>query len=439
MMTDPMKKRLTMFTLMLFCLAAASAQNLKLLTVEEAVGIAMKNNFNLMVAQNNADIARINNTTGNAGMLPTVGLNGTDNYSLSNVSQKYVNGTTIEKTNGYTNSFNAAVALNWTLFDGTKMFITKNKLGQIEKLGEIQFRDMVQQSVYNVIVAYYNVVSQKQQLESINEVMAYNVERVKILQKSFDAGLGRKTDLLQAKIDLNVNRELEINQQTVIKTSKHNLNELLSRDPQTPFEVGDSIPLAYTPDAKDLLQKLYSMNTGVLSYQKQADIAALSTRELKTLYLPRLNFNAGYNFLQGNSNASQQLSNRSYGPVVGGSLIMPFYQAGNVSRQVKSAKILETSARLNLESIKLQVNTELQRSLTEFEDQQQLLKFERENYSLAKENLNISLERLRLGQTTALEVKQASESFGNCLGRLVVFKYNLKVAETRLKQLVAGL
>ncbi len=56
MMTDPMKKRLTMFTLMLFCLAAASAQNLKLLTVEEAVGIAMKNNFNLMVAQNNADL-----------------------------------------------------------------------------------------------------------------------------------------------------------------------------------------------------------------------------------------------------------------------------------------------------------------------------------------------------------------------------------------------
>ena len=222
MMTDPMKKRLTLFTLMLFCLAAASAQNAKLLTVEEAVGIAMKNNFDLMVAQNNADLARVNNTAGNAGMLPAVGLNGTDNYSLSNVSQKYVNGTTIEKTNGYTNSFNAAVALNWTLFDGTKMFVTKNKLGQIEKLGEIQFRDMVQQSMYNVIVAYYNVVSQKQQLESINEVMAYNVERVKILQKSFDAGLGRKTDLLQAKIDLNVNRELEINQQTVIKTSKHN-------------------------------------------------------------------------------------------------------------------------------------------------------------------------------------------------------------------------
>ena len=434
-----MKKRLFFYVGLLMCTSVTSAQNIKLLTVDEAVSIAMKNNYDILVAGNNADISRINNTLGNAGMLPSVSLNGTDNYSLSNVNQELVNGTTIERTNGYSNSFNAAVALNWTLFDGTKMFVTKNKLSQIEKLGDIQFRDMVQQSMYNVIVAYYDVVSQKQQLQSIDEVMAYNVERVKILQKSFDAGLGRKTDLLQAKIDLNVNKELEINQKTVIKNSKHTMNELLSRDPQTPFEVGDSIPLNYTPDAKDLLQKLYTNNTGVLSSGKQVDIARLNLGEYKTLYLPRLNFNAAYNFLQSNSNASQLLSNRSYGPQVGGSLIVPIYQAGNVSRQVKSARILAESVQIGLESIKLQVNTELQRALTEFEDQQQLLKFEKENYALAKENLNISLERLRLGQTTALEVRQASESFGNCLGRLVAFQYNLKVAETRLKQLVAGL
>ena len=434
-----MKKRLLFFVGLLMCISVTFAQDIKLLTVDEAVSIAMKNNYDILVARNNADIARINNTLGNAGMLPSVSLNGTDNYSLSNVNQELVNGTTIERTNGYSNSFNAAVALNWTLFDGTKMFVTKNKLGQIEKLGDIQFKDMVQQSMYSVIVAYYDVVSQKQQLQSINEVMAYNVERVKILQKSFDAGLGRKTDLLQAKIDLNVNKELEINQKTVIKNSKHTMNELLSRDPQTPFEIGDSIPLNYTPDAKDLLQKLYTNNTGVLYSGKQVDIARLSMKEFKTLYLPRLNINAAYNFLQSNSNASQLLSNRSYGPQLGGSLIVPIYQAGNVLRQVNSARIQAESAQIGLESIKLQVNTELQRALTEFEDQQQLLKFEKENYALAKENLNISLERLRLGQTTALEVRQASESFANCLGRLVAFQYNLKVAETKLKQLIAGL
>ena len=170
-----MKTKLLIFFVLLMWLQTSFAQDAKYLTVEEAISIAMKNNFDLMVARNTADIARTNNTAGNAGMLPGLALNGSDNYSLNNVNQKLSTGTILEKTNGYSNTLNAAMALNWTLFDGTKMFVTRKKLGEIEKLGEIQFRDLVQQSMYSVIVAYFNVVSQKQQLQSIKEVMAYNV------------------------------------------------------------------------------------------------------------------------------------------------------------------------------------------------------------------------------------------------------------------------
>ena len=74
-------------------------------------------------------------------------------------------------SNSGANSFNAGVELNWTLFDGGKMFITKNKLNEIQSLGEIEFKDQVLQTVFNVIVAYYEVVREKQQLVSINEVI----------------------------------------------------------------------------------------------------------------------------------------------------------------------------------------------------------------------------------------------------------------------------
>ncbi|MCX6259175.1 MAG: TolC family protein, partial [Bacteroidia bacterium] len=107
----------------------------------------------------------------------------------------------------HSNSFSAGVVLNWTLFDGGKMFITKSKLKEIEALGEIQFRDKVEQTTYDVIVAYYDVVRQKQELTSLNEVITYNLERVKLNQISFDAGLSPKTNLLQAQIDLNVYKE----------------------------------------------------------------------------------------------------------------------------------------------------------------------------------------------------------------------------------------
>lgn len=414
-----------------------SAQSL--LGVEDAVAIALKNNYDLSVAKNNAEIAKVNNTLGNAGILPYFQVTGTDNYSVNNVNMALSSGSTITSSAGTSNVFNAGAGLTWTLFDGTKMFITKNKLSQIEQLGDIQFRDMLQQTVYTVNVAFYTVVVQKQQLVAIRDVMAYSLERVRILQRGYEAGIAHKNDLLQAKIDLNVNREAEINQLNNIRNSKRALNRVIARDPETEFDVADTIPLNYQPDPVDLMNRLYSSNTSVLSFQKQVDVAKLSLGEFRTYLFPKLNFNASYNYYQSNSSASNVLENRTFGPQVGGSLTIPVYQAGNARRQINAAKIQLQSSQFNLENVKLQVNTNLKTALTDFDDQKTLLGIERENLVLAKDNLRISMERLRLGQTTALEVRQAQESYANSLARFYNFEFNMKVAETRLKQLVAGL
>jgi outer membrane protein TolC len=427
--------------LIVFCLlmSFSRTQGQVMLSLEDAVGIALKNNYDVSVARNNADLARVNNTLGNAGMLPYLQITGTDNYSLNNVNMNLSSGSTITSPSASSNVFNAGLGLSWTLFDGTKMFITKSKLSQIEQLGDIQFKDQVQQTVFDVTVAFFQVVVQKQELLAIRDVMAYSVERVRILQKGYEAGIAHKNDLLQAKIDLNVNKEAEINQIDNIRNSKRALNQVLARDPESEFDVADTIPLNWEPDPAELMKKLYTSNTSVLSFQKQNDIAGLSLKEYKTYYLPKLNLNASYNYYQSNSSASNVMSNRTYGPQVGGSLIIPLYQAGNVLRQVRSARIQLQSSQFNLENVKLAVNTQLKTALTDYEDQKTLLGLEKENLVLAKENLRISLERLRLGQTTALEVRQAQESYANSLARLYSFEFNVKVAETKLKQLVAGL
>ncbi|HVN57012.1 MAG TPA: TolC family protein [Bacteroidales bacterium] len=409
------------------------------ISAEDAVGIALKNNYDILVARNSSDISRINNTAGNAGMLPTVAVTTTDNYSYSNVDQKYSTGTTIQSPDAHANSLNSNLALNWTLFDGGKMFVTKNKLNEIQSLGDIQFRDQVQQTVYNVIVAYYDVVREKQQLASIEEVIKANQTMVNILQTSFGAGLSAKTNLLQSQIDLNVYRENAINQKAVIIASKRLLNQLLSRDPDTPVEVADSITLNYVPDREEFKRRLLTTNTSILMLQKEVDIAQLSIQELRAMLLPRLSMNAAFNYLYSNNSANNLTRNQTYGPQVGGTLTIPIFQAGNAVRQIKVSRVQLQTTQYDLESVKLQVTNSLQNSLTAFDYQLQLLEIEKSNSELAKENLSITMERLRLGQTTSLELHQAQESYVNSLTRLTNFKYFLKVAETKLKQIMSEL
>jgi outer membrane protein len=412
----------------------------KAITAQDAVSIALKYNYDILIARNSSSSDSINNTPGNAGMLPTVAINGSESYSTANkIQQKFSDGTSSTLTNANSNSVDANVGLNWTLFDGGKMFVTKRKLNEIQALGEIQFRDRVLQTEYDVILAYYDVVRQKQELASINEVITYNLERVKISQTAYDAGLSPKTNLLQAKIDLNVYQENAINQQSIIIASKRTLNQLLGRNADIQFDVMDSIPINYLVDKKELAQKLDSSNTSILAFKKQVDVSKLSLEEMNTLLFPKINFNAGYGLFQSNTPESNPVRSRTIGPSFGGTISIPIYQAGNAVRQIKIAKIQLQSDEFNLESIRLQMNQQLQNALTQFENQMNLLRIEKDNAILAKENLEISIQRLRYGETTSLEVSLAEGSFVDSLTRLISFEYYLKVAETKLKQLLARL
>ena len=429
-----LKTKISVFLLIVSIISVNAQQKL---SADEAVSIALKNNYDILVAKNSYDASRINNTPGNAGMLPGVTISAGGNIALSNVDQKYSDGTEGKYPGSHSNSLSSGIGLNWTLFDGGKMFVTKNKLNEIQSLGEIQFKGQVLQTENDVITAYYNVVRQSQQLVSIEEAINSVKVMVNILQTSFGAGLSPKTTLLQAEIDLNVYRENAINQQAVIIAAKRTLNQLLSRDPNTAFDVADSIPVGNLPGRDELIKKLYESNTSVMEFSKLVEIAKLSLRENKSQLLPRLLFNAGYNLSHSNNSIGSVSMNQSLGPQVGGTLSIPVFQSGNATRQIRTANLQLQSAEYNLESIKLSVNSELQNTLTSYENQLQMLGIEKTNLDLAKENLSITMERLRLGQTTSPELHQAQQSYVDSHTRFIDFEYNLKVAETKLKQLLA--
>jgi outer membrane protein len=426
-------------SLLLVIPACFTSFSQQVLTADDAVAIALKNNYDILVARNDAEVAKVNNTPGNAGMLPSIAVTGSDNYSLNSGYQKPAAGPATSFANVGSSAFAAGAVLNWTLFDGGRMFVTKKKLGEIESLGNIQFRARVLQTAYNVTVAYYDVVRQKQQLASIKEVLTYNQERVTILRTSFGAGLSPKTTFLQAQIDLNVYKENALAQQTVIRNAKRALNLLLCRDAEVEFEASDSIPLNYTPDKNQLVQKLNTANVDIQAFQKQVEVARQGLKEARTLLFPRISITAGYYGSQIENPAGSLPLNRAFGPQVGGAITVPLYQAGNAARQIAAAKLQLSSMENNLKSVTLNVASQLRNALDEFEIQRSLLQIEIDNDALAKENLDISMQRLRLGQSTSLELRQAQDSYEESRTRLLNIEYNLKVAETKLRQLIAEL
>src|SRR5665647_2222964 len=146
--------KLSLLSILIILVSSINAQ--QKLSIDDAISIALKANFDILVAKNDATIAKVNNTAGNAGMLPTLELTGSAVVGQNNVHQKLADGSENNNPNLSTTTLSAGTQLSWTLFDGGKMFVTKNKLNEIQALGEVQFKNKVLQTLYSVTAAYYD-------------------------------------------------------------------------------------------------------------------------------------------------------------------------------------------------------------------------------------------------------------------------------------------
>lgn len=432
-------KKITLLLNGLLLLHGLNAQTAdSLLTADEAVRLALANNFDIQIARADADIARLNNTRANAGMLPTINLVASDNATINGLQQQNLaDGRRIEAFGTIANTARAAVQLDWTLFDGRRMFIAQKRLSELEALGQLNLRASVQQTTAAVLLAYYDIVRGRQQERALAEVISLNEERLRIAEARLAAGMAAQTDALQARIDLNQRRGDLLAQQTATAAAKRALNRLLARDPALPFDVEESVAGVYTPDRAALLEKMSAQNPALLALQKSADVSALLVAETRTLTKPRITGLGELSAQRTDNGAGFLLNNTQAGLTVGAGLVLPLYTGGNLRRQEEVAKLQARQALVQMEAGRLDVAGALDDQLAFFQTQRQLLVLEEENVRTARENLLVSTERFRLGQTNSLETQTAQNSLEQALLRRNLALYNLKVGEIQLR-LLAG-
>lgn len=417
-----------------FLLPAATFAQEKL-SLQDAIGTALKNNYSILVAKNNAAINGNDNTAGNARMLPSVSAAAAISENNNDLKQNYTDGRVVDRSGVNSSSSNAGLTLNWILFDGFGMFVTKNKLSEIAARGEINYKIEIENTVESVIAAYFNVVQMQKLIDATHILIAIDSERVVIAQTRLDVGSGSRLELLQAKVDLNEQLSTLMKQQASLEEGKDNLNYLLSRKPGTPFTVSDSIVIAYQPSAETLRSNVQQNNLSILAVQKDQKISLLEMKEMKSLRFPVIDFSGGYGYTRTKSAAGFLLLNQSTGYNYGLSLRWNLFDGFNVNRQVKDAKLAYESSGFRLQDLQLQVSAQLEKALRDFSNNISMLSLEQENILLAKENLDVAYERFRSGLSNSLELKNAQLSFQNAESRLVQAQYASKLSETALMKL----
>lgn len=416
-----------------------TAQEKEFLTVNEAVSIALENNYQIKIVTNELEIDETSVNPGFAGMLPSVNAIANSNNSIQNISQTRSDGSSISQDDARNNSLNYGVELDWTIFDGLRMFARYDQLKEVKKLGEAELQQAILGTVSDVMVTYYDLIQQKRQLNALDSTLVISRQRVELANNRFSIGKASKLELLNAQVDENTDQTQYYRQQELFKNTKTRLNEIMGRDIKADFSVVDLIAIDKDLQLIALEEEAKAQNPQLQAQVINKRIAELELKQIKGDRLPTVSAQAGYLFNESESDLGFSTSNEARGFNFGLSARFNIFNGFNQKRNEKIAQIQIENSELLIAQQTQNLLTQLSIAYQAYQTNLTLMELEVRNEDIAKENLDITIAKYKIGTIPTIEFRAAQLNYINAVVRSSNAAYEAKLSEITLKELAGNL
>ena len=434
----------------LFTLTYTLVAQTPLLTKEQAVQLALNNNFGVIIANNNVKIAENNSNILNSGFLPalsaTAGANyGRDDSTIEFPGQLLEDETPrpdVEIEKAENQRYNGGLNLNYTLFDGLGRWYNYKRLNEEYNLSELQARETIENTMLQLFTVYFEMARLSENVSVLSQTFKNTKNRLRRAEYSFDYGQTNKLDVLNAQVDL-VNDSINLmNERQTLKNTRRDLNLLINRDLTENFTVDTTITFINELKLQEYLLEAESNNIRLLQAEKNMIINDYTLKASKSVFLPTIGLTGSYGWNLNQSAASAFFpgtNNSTLSLGVGANLTWNLFDGGSGITQVKNAKILLDTQDTLQEQIEQEVKRDIANAKGDFENRLEIFHLQEQNVNTATNNYNRSNEQYKLGQITSVELRQAQLNLLNANTSKNLAKYNAKLAELQLLQLAGQL
>ena len=344
-------------------------------------------------------------------------------------------------TTNYFETYSAGISLNQTLYDGGRSW---NQIKQAKtnlEIAKLNQRSTRTQVIQKVIRSYYGLLQAQKLLDVSEKNLEVSTQQVSLVNKQFDLGVVKRTDLLKAEVAQGQARVDMLNK----KTSLQNARRILFNDMGLQ-DFGQEITATENewkapdiPSSGDVLRILKNNNPNLLISRSQIDLGNLSLKITKGLRSPSLNTSINYS---ANGQTSDELvaafkDNWNIG--VNLSMAIPIYYGNSLSVQQQQARLSTQRSEYAYTTLlnDLRVQAELTReTLTNYAE---IIPLNQSVVLSAEEDLKLVRERYTLGSATILEVLDAQVSLIRSNSNLINAVHDARVQEASLKAILGTL
>lgn len=423
----------------LLFLSFLNTQGQTLLTLEEAISNTLENNFSIKIAKNDLKIDELNNSVGNAGMLPKVNAVVTNSNTVQYAELSQANGNEIEIDGARNLNINYGVGLDWTIFDGFRMFARNKQLKEIQNLGETELKLAVLTKVSEVYNVYYALAIQQRHLTAMDSIIAVSEYRLTTAQNRFSIGKASKLEVLNAEVDRNtdLSNRIRIREQWALLRIR--LNELMSRPAETEFTVQEDVLPDVTLRLPDLLQLSEEQNPQLQIQHINKKIQEYELKQVKASRYPVLSVNTGYNLVRSQTPFGFVTETNGRNFTYGFTATLNIFDGFNQNRNEKTVALQLQNTELQIDEQKLAIQSQITSLYQTYLTQLNLAELEKDNERIAGQNLDITLEKFKIGTVTPVEFRTAQVNYLNAVIRWQNALLDAKLSETALKELAGNL
>jgi outer membrane protein TolC len=276
------------------------------------------------------------------------------------------------------------------------------------------------------------VVLEQQRAQVLKDNLVFSKRILDVARSKYEIGKFSRLDFLTAQVDYNTDSSNYLAQTEQLNNLKVELNQLIGRSPSIEYSVAADIQFDQTLDEKTLLDKMLDMNPLLKQLQSGKTISYLQLQELKSQRYPAINLNAGYGYSSSSAEAGFLVSRQAFGPTFGISARWNIFNGNNLNRQQQNAEINTEIADITIEEAKIELEAALRKAFIQYKNSIALINLEKTNLQVAMEREQIAFDRYEIGNSSALEVREAQLNRLNAEIRYLNVLYNAKISETEL-------
>ncbi|MCB9081086.1 MAG: TolC family protein [Lewinellaceae bacterium] len=416
-------------------IAAAQATLPDTLLPAEAVQIGLERNYGVQLLRNEEQIASNNNTPGRAGMLPTVSTTGTASYSLTTTEQRFFSGDTRGGSGVGNLNTRLSLDVNWTAFDGFRMYVERDRLGLLERQSREQTAAEMQTLAAGILAAYYSLVQLERSTENLRYAVALDRDLFNLVRNKKTIGTATGLEVLQSQTRLNSDSARLVLLESDIARARMDFNLLLNRPAETTFALDADLSTGMMPAREYLLEQARQRNPAMILAKLRQEQATLAIEGVKSSFWPTVTLQAAYNFSYSRSEIGFLLSNQTFGPFLGLTVRYTIYDGQNRRQDRSNAIIQADNARLQASDAWAIIESRINSRYADYQAFRQLGQVEEANLAASRQQSELARELYRLGRTTNFEVREAILQEIQALDRVIDVQSRLKQAEIDLLNL----